>query len=825
MIKQIVIATSLAAPCALWAVTAAAQNPQQDGAEPGETAQSSGQQPESASSTPSEAPEARRGAAMDEIVVTARRREESSQNVPVAVTAISGDQLERANVTDVDGLSTQVPSLVIIPSSSGSKSIPTFAIRGQSQQEQSIIADPSVPVYFNEIAVMRPHGLNQTLFDLESVEVLKGPQGTLFGRNSTGGAVLIRPKQPTREFEGYVGTTIGSFNRFDTTGMVNVPLSSWAQLRVSGQTTSSDGYIEDVVLGDEIDTEDTEAGRVMLSLQPAEGLESTFMFSRYIQDDGGTGAIIKTINPGSVVFSDNPASGALGYTGDLSGEQMLADQRERGIYDAASGVDQFVRVDTWDLTNTTTYDITDSVSIKNIIGTRRVNSDTHEDTDGLPVPLLQIRRRAEFEQFSNEFHLTGSTDSLNWITGLYYFQEEGGSEDSSIAVKPANQPPGNEIPQPVPTEFPGWSLTSPFGENTSKSVFAQATQSLDGILQGLSLTLGARYTWDTRKARIRNRSGDPQDPDGTPSCRFSRDLDNDPNTPETPAAEVPIDQCDVAFEKDFSEPTWNASLDYQVTPDNLIYFANRRGYRTGGFGARASSEAALSETFDAETVTDYELGTKNTFNIGGMSTRINLAVFHSDYTDIQRLLQDPGFIPVQTVPVNAADATISGGELEFVLSPTDNLEFSGFWSYTDASYEEFIDPNSGEDRSDQPFARAPEHVYRLNARYYLPLDRALGDISFLVGYFHTDGYSTNDTFAPEQSIEGYELVNVRADWLDVMGSNFDLGLSVENALDEEYLLPFGDLYTSTSLGHVSRHPGQPLTVLMDIRYRFGAAGS
>ena len=825
MIKQIVIATSLAAPCALWAVTAAAQNSQQDGAGSAETAQSSGQQTESASSSTAEAPQARRGAAMDEIVVTARRREESSQNVPVAVSAISGDQLEQAGVTDVDGLSTQIPSLVIIPSSSGSKSIPTFAIRGQSQQEQSVVSDPSVPVYFNEIAVMRPHGINQTMFDLKSVEVLKGPQGTLFGRNSTGGAILIRPQEPVDAFEGYVGATVGSFNQFDTTGMVNLPLSSWAQLRVSGRTTSSDGYIKDVVLGDEIDTEDTEAGRVMLALQPVDGLESTFMFSRFVQDDGGTGGVIRTINPGSVVFSDNPASGALGYTGEFSGEQMLADQRARGIYDTASGADQFVRVDTWDLTNTTTYDITDSVSIKNIIGTRRVDSNTYEDVDGLPIPLMQINRIAEFEQFSNEFHLSGSTDNLEWITGLYYFREEGGSNDYSVTVKPANQPPATEIPQPIPTEFPGWNLTSPFGENTSKSVFAQATRSLDALVDGLALTVGARYSWDTRRARIRNRSGDPADPDGTPTCRFSRDLDNDPSTPETAAQDVPIEACDVTFEEDFSEPTWNVSLDYQITPDNLLYVANRRGYRTGGFGARASSEAALAETFDAETVTDYEIGSKNTFDIGGMPTRINLAIYYSDYSDIQRLLQTPGFNPPQTIPVNAADATISGGELEFVFSPTDNLELSGFWAYVDASYEEFIDPSSGEDRSNQPFARAPENVYRFNARYYLPLAASVGDVSLQASYFHTDGYSTNDTFAPEQSIQGYGIVDLRADWRGILGSSIDAGLSVQNALDEEYLLPYSDLYTTSALGHVSRNPAPPLAVLLDVRYRFGAAGS
>ncbi len=386
----------------------------------------------------------------------------------------------------------------------------------------------------------------------------------------------------------------------------------------------------------------------------------------------------------------------------------------------------------------------------------------------------------------------------------------------------------------MPTEFPGWSLTWPDGENTSKSVFAQATQKLDPVLEGLALTIGARYTWDEREARIRNRSGNSTDPNGPQVCRFSRDLDGDPMTPETPAAELPMDQCDVSFKKSFSEPTYNISLDYQYTRDNLVYLAHRRGYRTGGYGARAGTEAALSETYDAETVTDFELGTKNDFRIGDMPLRVNLALFYADYSDIQRLITDPATNPPQTVPVNAGKATIQGGELEFTFLPTEHLEISGFYSYTDAGYDEFKDYSIDDqstperefiDRSGQPFARAPENIYSLTTRYKLPLDSAIGDTSVQANYYYTDGYSTNDSYAPEQSVDSYGLVNLRADWKRFYGSSFDFGVFVSNALDKEYLNAFGDVYTSTSLGVVSRNPGEPRTFGLDVRYNFGAAGA
>lgn len=813
--RQLLSKASVCAASVLMVLPAMAQVPATD-----ETPGNVGNDLFESASTPVRA---ERGIAIDEVVVTARRREEGIQTVPVAVTAISGETLSRSGVLDVNALATQSPSLVIIPSATGSRTVPTFAIRGQSQQEQSFIADPSVPVYFNEIAVQRQHGMNQALFDIQAVEVLKGPQGTLFGRNSTGGAVVIRPNRPTGDFEGYVGQSFASYGKRSVTGVLNMPLAPWAQLRIAAQSVKGDGHLYDTILRKNVDDTDVVAGRVSLALQPLDGLDTVFTFSRFRQDDGATGSLIVNLHPGSIVNSSHPASGPLGFVGDRSGEQMLADQRARGIYHTASGLEQFNRVTTWDLTNITTWALTDNLSIKNIIGTRKVDSNTLEDMDGMPVPLMHIQRIGDFRQFSEEFHLTGNTDRLEWIVGLYFFQEEGDARDYSANAKGIASAPGNLVPNPRPTAYPGWNLTWPGGRNTSKSVFTQGTYDLGNLVDGLSITAGVRYTWDERMARIRNRSGDSSDPTATPICRFSRDLDGDPNTPETPDVNVPIDQCDVRFKKEFSEPTWNLSLDYQLNRDHLIYVANRRGYRTGGFGARASTEEALGVTFDAETVTDFEVGSKSTTYIAGMPLRVNLALFHSDYDDIQRLLNIGDFTPPQTVPVNAAKAVIKGGELEFTFMPTDRIELSGFWSYTDAEYKEFIDPDTGADRSGQPFARTPENIYSITARYSLPVAAQYGDVSAEATWFHTDGYSTSDTYAPEQAIDGYSLLNLRADWRNVMGSSFDIGLFVRNALNEEYLLPYSDLWSTPTIGHITRAPGEPRLFGFDIRYRFGAA--
>ncbi|MGH8443985.1 MAG: TonB-dependent receptor [Solimonas sp.] len=775
--------------------------------------------PESASSAAAPAAPAQQaadeGPAISEVIVTARKRAESIQSVPLAVTAVSGEMLERANITDVNSLGTQVPSLVIVPGSSGSKAIPTFAIRGQSQQELTILADPSVPIYFNDVVIERPQGMNQALFDIQSVEVLKGPQGTLFGRNSTGGAINIKANTPSKEFEGYIGGMAGNLGRLNSTMMVNQPLTDWAQLRFAAQTTDSDGYLKDVVLNQMVNDEHTKSARLSLALQPIEGMNSLFTYSRFIEDDGGTGSVLYKVNPGSVSMEGNPGSAFYGYTGPYSAQQALANQQAMGIYKMASGVDQYTRISTWDLANTTTYEFNDRLSIKNIVGSRSVTGGNYDDTDAMPIPFFQIARKYDFDQFSEELQLLGNTDTLNWIVGLYYFKEKGGTDDYSITVKPVNASPGNQIPQPEPWKFPGWSLTDPDGENTSKSIFAQGTQKLNALLNGLSLTLGARYTWDDRTAIVRNRSGGT-DPNGPQTCRVKQD----DGTP------YPIDQCEFRNSKSFSEPTYNVSLDYQYTPRNLVYLAHRRGYRTGGFGARADTAEGLAKTYNAETVTDFELGTKNDWRIGPTALRVNLAVFHSNYTDIQRLLTDPNLIPITTVPVNAGKATINGGELEFTFLPFSDLELSGFWSYTDAKYDEFDRVNSDgsvTDISSQPFARAPKSTYSFTARYTVPISSDIGDISMQANYFHTDHYSPSDSYSPEQNVKGYGLLNIRADWKSIWRSGFDVGLFADNLLDKEYLLPFSDLYTTSSIGVIARTPGSPRTYGVDFRYRFGAA--
>ena len=752
---------------------------------------------------------------LEEITVTARRREESMQSVPLSISAVSGAELQAAGITDVFQLGTKMPGLTIVPGNGAGGSQPLFAIRGLSQQELTILADPSVTTYMGDIVYARAQGINSAMFDLGSVEVLKGPQGTLFGRNTTGGAIVIRPSRPVDYAEGYASLTMGNLGTRQFEAMANVPLGDRVQLRIAGVTREDDGFIRDIITARSVNYTNTDAVRVSLAAQPTDKLETLFVYNRFIEDDGGTGTFIYQVNDA------RNAAGA--YTSTLCGAgpsflgwgacaPMLAAQQERGPEKVQSGAPVFTKIGTWDLSNTTSYAINDSLTVKNILGYRSINSHNYEDTDGTPWPVLSIERIDSFTQWSEELQVLGSSERLDWIVGAYWFNEEGSNQGISMTAQ-REPAPGNTDAfgfEPRPRAFPSWSNTWVEGDNTSKALFAQGTWR---FTDAWSMTAGARYTMDEKGAVIRNQTGNQT---GPTTCRFTIDADGNPATPETRPA---VADCALSLTEDFSEPTWNVSLEYKPSGDSLVYLAHRHGYRSGGFGARASTEAGLRRTFEPETVDDIELGAKADWEISGRKAlRTNLALFYSDYKDIQRLLTDPSTVPVTTVTTNAGKATIEGAEFEASWWLTDSLEFSAWYTYTKAEFTEFTAPD-GRDLSIFPFARAPENMASASLDYTLPISSSVGRVSVGANYWYTDDYSSNDDFHPTAMVEGYSLVNLRADWTGIFGSKVDVGAYVRNALDEEYTLEVLNLYAA--LGFDGRTPGEPRTYGVRVTYNFG----
>lgn len=744
----------------------------------------------------------------DTVYVTARRREERLQDVPLALSAFNDQGLEQQSINDLADLTGKVSGLVSGNSLGGGRSTPTFAIRGQSQQELASIADPSVSLYVNDVPVPRAHGANMSFFDIASVEVAKGPQGTLFGRNTTGGAILVRTQRPTDEFEGYVSQEVGNFGTYVTEGAINLPLGENAALRLAGQHRESDGFLKDEITGKKINTVDEDGIRATLSFKPASGVENITTLSYAEADNGGTGGLI--FNSSNALFQPG-----------------LADQQARNIYTTASGVPMFTRIKTTNFDNQTTIELTDSLTLKNIFGYRDLDYHALEDLDGVEDIIFPVERIVTSEQFSEELQLQGTFDKLDFILGAFYFTED--ASDQALTAGKLTQTilvdPGDIEPGSISGYFPNYSNTWVKPTNTSYAIFFQGNYQLTNKL---ALTAGLRQNWDEREVTILNRSYIAALSTTDQSCRFTLDEDNDPTTAETRPA---ITNCAFTDSTDYDELTYNLSLEYQPHDGVLYYVAHRHGYRTGGYSARGNSQATLSDTFEPEFVDDVELGLKADWHINGTFLRTNLATYYAKYKDMQRILIE-GISPPVTVTANAGKASIYGAELDFLFRPNEFFELSGFYSYTKGEFDEFITPN-GDDFSNQRFPRAPENAYSLTATLYPDIPDKWGDMRLALTYTHQDEYDYNDDYTLEatsagapipsgiaanaaQIIEAQDLLNLNLGLDGVLGSPVNVSAYVNNITDEEYLLP----YMGIQGLYEARTPGAPRTYGVKLTYSF-----
>ena len=701
--------------------------------------------------------------AVEDIVVTARRRDEALQDVPIAITAFSGEDLRQQAIATTGDLQFHTPALQIVATTYG-PSVPSFTIRSQHQLEAIITQDPSVGVYLDDFVQVRPHGTNSALFDLESVQVLKGPQGTLFGRNTTGGAVLISTSKPSLDgVEGEVSLRAGDYGAVGGTGVLNLPLSDVFALRLGANIETHDGYSINTLTGQDLDDQNSYSWRVSALFQPNDVFRNILVFNSF--QDNSNGAAQRVV--ASRVASQTPSLTAYA-TGDFHNFQSNLTPR-------------YAKSRATNIINTTTLDLTGNLSLKNIVGYRKVYANTSEDTDGSSVSLFESFYRLDADQFSEELQLLGTSfeGSLNWIVGGYYFKETGNDRQDSVLF--------------------GLRHSEADAENVSYSIFGQATYDFKSV-PGLSVTAGIRQTWDERQITARNATNGV--------CRILT----------ANIGGVPISPCEKTASASFDQPTWTLTVDYKVTDKVLVYGGFRRGYRSGGFNLRAGIPAEFVP-FRPETVNDYEVGLKADWSIGGSALRTNLAVYHDDYKDVQRSNSfiDPTVNAFTTVAFNAQQATIDGVEFDATWLPVDGLELRGYVSYSDASYDEWVLP-TGADFTNNEFSYAPRMSGGASARYTWALPNAFGDLSAQVDWYSQARMQLTDVNEPQGVIPGYDLWNARVDWQGVGGHPIDASITVKNLLDTDYASAGNTVYTS--VGFTSIMMGAPRTVLAEVRYSF-----
>lgn len=723
---------------------------------------------------------------LSEVVITARRGEERLQDVPLAVTALGENIIKELHFETLQDVRLVTPSLIISPSPLG-PSQPGLTLRGHRASRSVIGQDPAVAVYVNDFVQTRPAGLLTSMYDMESIQVLNGPQGTLFGRNTTGGAILITPNGPTREFEGEAALSFGNYDLREYRAMLNVPASDTLMFRFAGIMRERDGYVKNLINGQDTFDDDSWAARAQMLWEPTANIENLTLVDGYEADTNGFLGHLRTLREGS---------GTWNVDGAVDSFQRI---RAAGtLFVGESELELAERVENYGVINTTTVDLPGSKRLKNIIGYREVSTTSVIDHDGTAGDALSSTPISESKWWSEELQLSGENGRYSWITGLYYYAEEGMDEQPSRSYLPATSR--------------AISINGGSGKNTSYSGFGHVTIDLDDWLSGVSVVAGARYTRDEREMTAKSRTITDRDT-GETVC-VVRDANN---------VELPGNACARTVKTTFNEPTYNIGLNWKITPDSLAYIVHRRGYRAGGFNVRARSPLDFTP-FDPEIVTDVEIGFKNDFRIGDVSARTNIALYHQWYDDVQRNVTINSMvngIPLQSSTVfNAAKAKLYGVELLAELEFTPSFSVRANYSYTENSYDEYLNPSDGTDLSDNRFPDTPRNQGSLSARYLLPLPNTIGDIATVLTWYAQSSFDFVDVNLPPYTVaDGYSLLNASVTWDSVFGSNLSLMAFGSNLTDKEYVQA-GTSSHSGFTGYTVVFPGAPRMYGLELSYRF-----
>jgi iron complex outermembrane receptor protein len=749
------------------------------------------------------------GASGSDIVVTARRTSETLQKVPVAVTALSTTDLEHKRVLSAQDLSTVAPGLTVAQGGASSgRDTPIFTIRGQGQSFG--VAQPGIVTYFAEV----PGAVTSSFFDLENIQVLYGPQGTLFGSNTTGGAVLLTPKVAGFVPEGFLTVRTGSYWLREVEAAVNVPLiDDVLSVRAAVQYRGRDGFTKDVVTGVDYDNLNRLNGRVSVTLQPTASIKnvSIFYFERIEENGGGTS--LNSLDPARA----NAAAVALMPLL----QQFLAEQEARGPRrinlgdNLGAGFGGSKRAS--GIINTLTWDASDSINLKYIFGHYKTRAGFYSDVDSTPLPVLQIYPEGlplgRQKRTTHEFVIKGNflDDRLKLTLGG--FASNSGTDG----------PGGAGIATFLPVPFALWpAVAGAFGFNVAKGlpytdyglngtalfidVFSAQTDTSRAIygggefevVDGLKLSAGLRYTKDK----------------GTSQSFNTATLTSPIAIPSGPEQHGSWDAT-----------TWHATATYQISPRAMIYATARTGYRGGGFNASAPSSRGDLAAYDPEHVTDFEIGVKATYEVGRAAGYFDAAAYYDKYKDIQRTIRIPlpGNVAV-AVTQNAARASVKGFQFDTGVSFNRVLNVDLSYAYTDAGYSEWndFDPvtNAPIDRSGNEFQHTPKHKITASVTINLPVSERTGTMSLggNLGW-QSQMWLTNDINFPDTRQDPYALVNMRADWREIFRSRLSAALFVTNVTNKTYRI-MQMTASDGSNGFGSALYGEPRMFGVELNYRY-----
>ena len=763
-------------------------------------------------------------AELEEIVVTAQKREESAQDVPLAVSAFSRELLKQLGADKPEDIAAYVSGLTV--SNIFGNHFPIFAIRGASMELFEDNQNNSVATYVDDVFVTAPAMVGNQMFDVEHIEVLKGPQGTLFGRNTSGGAVNIRSVKPSEKSEAYVTAGVGNFDRRTVEGAAGGALTDTINARISGKWVSDSGYQDNTFLGgtgptgSDLATTEQSAARVLVSWTPSDALD--VLFNVHGGTDNSKLPSPKHVN----VIEPGVGGGCLAFDRGVSietiREQSLCVDRfgntEAEIDPNLTDVHKVpaetrVGVDSsgWGGSVTIDWDASDALTLTSITAYESLDLRRWEDWDGgagvdgfngIPeggpgfgddrgFDVIPKRNEPGITMFTQELRLTSNFDGpLNGILGLYYFGDEidGRGESDGSSGTDAD---GNPVGVPGRTD-----VTTFIEERTSWAVFGQATYDLGDTLR---LTLGARYTDDTVDFNGQTERWNSQLPLGSDlllsyGCRFAGTTQ--PRPDEVWCSSDPQNRIPNANKFTDDNVSYRAALDWSPSEDVLLYGSLSTGYKSGGFTGSTGRDFNAYDSFGSEEITAYALGVKSEWL--GNSLQLNAEIFSYDYDGLQVrvLFQEPnGDFFTKTFNVDGND--IKGLELDATWVPAENWFFRAGYSYLDATYGDVVqngvpvriaDNVMGAAKTEfykgREIVRSPKNSVNVLGRYEANLNAALGWSAQLDYSWKDDQRLVSNVFSDSAVSKAHGFLGARAALFDSNG-RWDIAVWGKNLTDKE----------------------------------------
>jgi len=669
-------------------------------------------------------------ATVDEVIVTALRRRSNMQKVPVAVSVIKPPLIREARIHDIEDVGTRIPGLTVASFSIGQ---PTIHMRGVGSNDDGAALDNSIVMFIDDVYVGRITSINMSFFDLEQIEIMRGPQGTLYGKNAIGGAINVTSKNPTDHLTGEVEATLGNYNRFDMRANISGPLIEDKLLgRLAFHSRKRDGWQKNLFLpGIKQNDENTWAarGKLLLAINETTQIDLNGDYSRDNLESTGRIPVVGRV-PVRLLGPDGRPTGQWALPTDifsaLGGNVRTAINSDRGFTDRTI----------WGLSSRISHE-GDFGRLLSITALRQTNFAWLEDSTGLPSSVTDQKVNSnvneKHSQFSQELRwISPDEGRLKHVLGFYYLYEHTHRIENFIFPRRK-------------------STTDQDNETNSFAIFGEATYALT---KKINFTVGARMTYENKNMVQQN-------------------ITNGDRT-------ILLEDFTLSNKGNWTDFSPNFVLSWQQSDDIMWYGSISRGYKSGGFQGAPATRDLARRIIDPESVWNYEVGYKSQWLDNRF--RLNLVGFYSDYRDLQvvQFKTEGNFGVFQTS--NAASASLKGVELEFTLKPASGLEFFGSYAFLDATYDQFNDL-SGRDFTGNVLRQAPRHSLYLAA--YYERDFYKGRLRFRADY----RYQGKSFREPDNSVTiqpGFDLVDASIAY-ESADDSWEATLWAKNLMDKEYI--------------------------------------